>query len=1081
MRFKKPFFIFFIFVFTLAAIIAFATLYFYHHPSSAKSLIEIAISKKTGFTLTIEDISYSLDPLCLRAKNIAITDGKTMRGIDLNIPLLAADFNLSGAFGHKKLIVQYLKIASFSLHLDSDLKLPETITGARPPSAFNRLLQQIAGFFFFRELKIRSADIVNGKIEYQSADQQFLLQQINAELDMNQADISGSAEINWPESGVAFSFPSFKVMAIRGFSHEKLKISGRVLVPDAAFISPKARAEGIKIQLRLFFNSLLRQIVFDEAVLACQRLSLPGKTDPTILTDPLHLNVKGIYKLAENKLILSNWCLAVKNLLELTGKADIELASPYSAQIKLSEGQLISQRLISTYMDFVDMKTLPLSLSGSVGLIGDIEVNKVKSNWVYQSDLALRLKRNRVSFGSNHGYLEGWVTGNLRAKGQLPRPQLTAKLLGEDITLKDKKAVLKPFKVDIAVTGQYPVFSITDLSARIPGISIAVGKKDYRVDEIIIRLKKGNFNLQNGSFSWPEILLSTSVLENLRMSVNGQKQQMLLKLEGKNSRLLEAAKSVNLLPANWQFSALDSLHIMAVIRPGNWSTFSSKLELADINFSNPNEDCMGENVRAVAEISALYHLEEGKMKAALSLTSTKGELLCDKYYFDLAKNNLSVSGNGAYNAPLHNLQLSDLKIGFQHLLALDLSGNLFYKSGKPQFDLSIKIPKTDINPVFHHLVSEPFKYEKPALAASQVGGLISTRLNLAFSQSGWTLKGKSFWHEGKMISDATGISLKGIDVDLPLWYQSGRPKTGFETLKGSLSIQEMTLPYLPTQPVLFPFKVTPDSIAVADSTRLRFQNGEILFGPILFNNIFDSRLSVKTSLTLNAVRVDPLLEGIWPNPTRGLIQGQLDEMIFDGSDITSRGQLTIDIFDGQIIVYDPGISSVFSSAPAIKLGAQISDLNLAKLTEGTSFGKIKGVLGGYIKNLEIVNRQPQKFDLRLETVPKKNVPQKINVKAVENIARIGGGNSPFSGLAGTFVSFFEDFSYQKVGMIASLENDVFKINGTVKEAGVEYLVKKGGLAGVDVVNTNPDNRISFKDMVKRIKRIKGTKGEPIVR
>ena len=130
--------------------------------------------------------------------------------------------------------------------------------------------------------------------------------------------------------------------------------------------------------------------------------------------------------------------------------------------------------------------------------------------------------------------------------------------------------------------------------------------------------------------------------------------------------------------------------------------------------------------------------------------------------------------------------------------------------------------------------------------------------------------------------------------------------------------------------------------------------------------------------------------------------------------------------------------------------------------------------------MEVVNGQPQKFNLRLETVPKKNVAQKINVKAVENIARIGGGSSPFSGLAGTFVSFFKDFSYQKIGMVASLENDVFKINGTEKEAGVEYLVKKGGIPGVDVVNTNPNNRISFKDMMKRIKRIKGTQGEPLI-
>jgi hypothetical protein len=163
------------------------------------------------------------------------------------------------------------------------------------------------------------------------------------------------------------------------------------------------------------------------------------------------------------------------------------------------------------------------------------------------------------------------------------------------------------------------------------------------------------------------------------------------------------------------------------------------------------------------------------------------------------------------------------------------------------------------------------------------------------------------------------------------------------------------------------------------------------------------------------------------------------------------------------------------------LSARINDLNLEELTEDTAFGKIQGVLAGTINNLEIVKGQPQKFDLLLNTRAQKDVSQKINVQAVENIAQLGGGQSPFMGLAGKLVSFFKEFSYKKIGVAASLENDVFKVNGTIKENGLEYLVKKGGLTGVDVVNLTPDNRIRFKDMVKRIKRIKDNPQKPVIR
>jgi hypothetical protein len=84
-------------------------------------------------------------------------------------------------------------------------------------------------------------------------------------------------------------------------------------------------------------------------------------------------------------------------------------------------------------------------------------------------------------------------------------------------------------------------------------------------------------------------------------------------------------------------------------------------------------------------------------------------------------------------------------------------------------------------------------------------------------------------------------------------------------------------------------------------------------------------------------------------------------------------------------------------------------------------------------------------------------------------------------LAGKVVAVFDEFYYQKMGVKASLVNDVFQVNGTIQEDGKEYLVKKGGIPGVDVVNSNPDNRISFKDMLKRVRRIHSRSSGPVIR
>ena len=78
-------------------------------------------------------------------------------------------------------------------------------------------------------------------------------------------------------------------------------------------------------------------------------------------------------------------------------------------------------------------------------------------------------------------------------------------------------------------------------------------------------------------------------------------------------------------------------------------------------------------------------------------------------------------------------------------------------------------------------------------------------------------------------------------------------------------------------------------------------------------------------------------------------------------------------------------------------------------------------------------------------------------------------------------TFLKELPYSKIGIRASLENDLFRIGGTIHEEGKEYLIKRGSFSGVDIVNQNPDNRISFKDMMNRIKRIKPLNGAPVVK
>jgi hypothetical protein len=70
-----------------------------------------------------------------------------------------------------------------------------------------------------------------------------------------------------------------------------------------------------------------------------------------------------------------------------------------------------------------------------------------------------------------------------------------------------------------------------------------------------------------------------------------------------------------------------------------------------------------------------------------------------------------------------------------------------------------------------------------------------------------------------------------------------------------------------------------------------------------------------------------------------------------------------------------------------------------------------------------------------------------------------------------WMRFIRSFHYEKLGIVSTLKNDIFTLNGTIKENGIEYLVKKPTFFGINVINRMPDKKISFKEMVNRLSRV----------
>ncbi|UCH19600.1 MAG: hypothetical protein JSU83_13545 [Deltaproteobacteria bacterium] len=805
----------------MVAVLVLSFLYLYYHPSTLKTVIEKSFSAKADLSLQIEDLGYSIRPLGVLAKNIVIKAAKNAYRFELKVPQLKADFSLAGPFGSRKLIIKELSLTEFSIDLEPGLKLPQLTEQKKSTSAFGRILKRLVGFFFFTDVMVESAQARNGRMHLQSADQQILVRQLNASLTADRLDISGSAAIHWLAPDSIVKFPEFSIAVDSGFYTGKSIIGGQILFPEGIFEGPNARVEGIQGGLRWVYKPALKKIEIESATVEGKSLIIAGKMETATVFNNLLFTTGGIHDLHQNQLRLTDWRLTTENLFELNGNAEVNIQPPYSLKIGFTHGRLASQRLLPIFKDVVDLNSIPLTLSGDIGLEGTIEVTQTRPEWAFHTDITAKLAQNQVSISSDRIRLNGIFSGHIRAVGRMPSPDLSAAFNGENIILASGDTKLRSIAVNVSMNGSYPAFSIPDLKARIP----RMGSKDHSLDNIEVHLKNGLVNVKTGSLSWPEIRLSSSVLKNLRLSASGQSEQLLINLKAEDSHLLEAAATFGFLPEDWTFGGRDSIQATAVIRQNGWSTISSKLAITGLNFYNPDESCLAENIRASLETSTMFHMEDRKIKGTFSFETPNGEFLCDKIYLDLAQNGFSATADGIYDGQSRSLQISRIKLGLQDLVALDIHGNLYSRNNTPEFDFFIALPKTAISPLFYHLIAEPFKHERPALAELKIDGLISAGLNVVKRGADWTVKGKANWHTGNLNVGKTGVFFKGIDMNLPVWFQTEKPQSGSETMRGRLLIQKMALPFLPEQPLTIPLKVRPDSIATAAATRL-FLNPE---------------------------------------------------------------------------------------------------------------------------------------------------------------------------------------------------------------------------------------------------------------
>ena len=352
--------------------------------------------------------------------------------------------------------------------------------------------------------------------------------------------------------------------------------------------------------------------------------------------------------------------------------------------------------------------------------------------------------------------------------------------------------------------------------------------------------------------------------------------------------------------------------------------------------------------------------------------------------------------------------------------------------------------------LYSQLVAEPLGEDEPYLKALSPVGPLKAHLTFSWNDA-LEIKGTLGW-KGEV--KAPKVFLKGSLVVPVVYASQGKAE-------GQLSMERVALGPVVLEGWTTPLEGTPFSIKGARGYAVSLWKGKVKWGPfvVFYRNPENPRLDVQGAS----------FEGLVPPqaPLPMVVDGKFDRIEGDKKGIFFRGFVKVKLARGDVKITRLRVLNPFSELTKIGCDIEFNHLDLEKLTRVTPFGRITGFIKGYVKDLVIAHGQPESFHLRVETQEVKGVKKRISLDAINSISILGGG-APVS----LFLPFFKSFGYSYLGLSCTLKNDVFTLHGLKKKGKYEYIVKKGGLTGVDVINRNPHNRINFGDMMERLERIR---------
>ena len=494
------------------------------------------------------------------------------------------------------------------------------------------------------------------------------------------------------------------------------------------------------------------------------------------------------------------------------------------------------------------------------------------------------------------------------------------------------------------------------------------------------------------------------------------------------------------------------------------STPQPELALSFDDFSASSPDGLYLIDSLSGSLKSSLPLDESKIRAVLNVNS--GEALFNTLYLDLNNNPLKTSILATQSKNKATIS-SKIDVNWRGMgnVIIDSRLNTTKKGLRYSGNMDINAPSLD-SP-FKTLIADPF-----SLGNLSTNGTMNLACKFDGSPSETLIKGVLTLTKGSFHSSS--IYFKKVSTELPFAVVLGDdflPQPSDKLKKtdlGTINLGEFNAGPLVLKNFNIPLAVSSNEIVFGEIPLIKLSKGQLKLSDVKIGNPFSKDFVLNGKLNVRDVSLLPLSP---PSlPVDGVLHGDLQFWLLANS-LSTEGTFSGQVYDGDMVVSEIFAENPFSKSRQYGADFNVKNLKLIPLSKALDIGRITGRMNLDLTDLVIAYDQPAEFKLIAVSIPDSDSDQEISLKAVNTLSVIGTGSGLTGGGVGLFSQFFRQFSYKKLGLECTLNNDLFKIRGLIREDGIEYIIKKPPLFGINVINSNPENLISFSDMLKRLKRI----------